>query len=78
PTSPPASPSPSAYRVNASTLAVLGLASLPMHHGRRFSSCRWHASAPAAADNGGVGSGGGGVTEGRLVPLYVEEHHDYL
>ncbi|CAI5535535.1 unnamed protein product [Closterium sp. Naga37s-1] len=68
----------SAYRVNASTLAVLGLASLPMHHGRRFSSCRWHASAPAAADNGGVGSGGGGVTEGMLVPLYVEEHHDYL
>ncbi|CAI5480045.1 unnamed protein product [Closterium sp. Yama58-4] len=68
----------SAYRVNASTLAVLGLSSLPMHHGRRFSSCRWHAAAAAAAGNGGVSGGGGGVTEGKLVPLYVEEHHDYL
>ncbi|CAI5468124.1 unnamed protein product [Closterium sp. Yama58-4] len=68
----------SAYRVNASTVAVLGLASLPMHHGRRFTSCRWHASSSAAADDGGGGSGGGRVSEGKLVPLYVEEHHDYL
>ncbi|CAI5488676.1 unnamed protein product [Closterium sp. Naga37s-1] len=38
----------SASRVNASTVAVLGLASLPMHHGRRFSSCRWHTNAAAS------------------------------
>ncbi|GJP35537.1 hypothetical protein CLOM_g20045 [Closterium sp. NIES-68] len=86
----------SAYRVNASTIAVLGLASLPMHQGRRFTSCRWHAKPNAGGDNGGSDNGGvdngggdngsgngggdssGGVTEGRLVPLYVEEHHEYL